>query len=180
MILDHLREILSEGVVEGKEEREGSILVDGEPSGSIWLRRGGALELGRLNDPLGPYLKFEEDSISRSNQEPPTDQWEPVAEVEINWGLHLFLLIDPRTYDKIYEMADNERIEIVPHRDGVSVRVRYPLEEIFREFKIPDIELNCIVDMLGQWWQTSFFFGPDRLEIFVRDPLFEDGVVVQF
>lgn len=179
MISTYLYEYLGSGVITGREEKEGRLIVDGQASGTIWLRRGGVLELGPLNAPLGPYLRFDGGGVFRSSQLR-NGQWQPVTDDEISEGLHLFLLLDPRTYDKLDGVVDSERSQISIREFGVFVLATYPVEEMFKHLSIPDGELICTVDMLGRWWQTHFTFGRERMDMFVRDPLFSEGVVVQF
>lgn len=180
MIASYLRNYLTTSVITGEEEKVGRILVEGEPEGTIWLGREGLLELGPLNPPLGPFLRFQAESIWRSLEHTQSHDWEPVSEYEVNAGLHLFLLLDPRTYDKIDSIIETDRSQILLQQDTVFVEATYPVEKMFGELNVREPELGCIVDMLGQWWQTSFSMSNERVEIFVRDPLLYGGVVVQF
>ena len=179
MISSYLYDYLGSEVITGKKGKEGNVLVDGAPSGMLWLRQYGVLELGPLNTPIGPYLKFDDGAVSRSVKEPPYESWERVPDDEINEGLHLFLLLDPRTYDKIDNIVDEKRSQIFSQPPRVFILATYPVEAMLKELKVPEKEFACVVDMLGQWWQTSFSFGQEEVQMFVRDPLFAEGVVIQ-
>lgn len=179
MISTYLYDYLGSKVIEGKEEKEGHVLVDGVLSGTLWLREYGVLELGPLNAPIGPYLRFNDGAVERSVKQPPNGSWEPVPDDEVGEGLDLFRLLDPRTYSKIDSIVDEQRSQIYSQPPRVFVLATYPVEAMFKLLKVPDKELTCVVDMLGQWWQTSFSFGQEEIQMFVRDPLFADGVVIQ-
>lgn len=170
-MLELLQSHLSQFVERMTTEIKGTVFVEEEESGVAILQPDGALIVGPLNPPLPyHYLKFKGSEVAgRQDIYSEDEKWEIVPEEWVIDGLHMLLLIDPRTYLPIRESLQGDEF---PKGDGITALVTFDVEKTFKLLDVPEIEAAWITDTLGSTYETAFEFdGDSRVDVSLVDPM---------